>query len=241
MIPATFINFSADTLGSTAQGLSGSKIAEFCSAYAIDFNVTIPFPEYPFPSELPNKRTALRENLKAFSPEQQYKVIKELCDLDQFKENNDVKDLKIKLITRYGQLGNGQGTNEVNEALIEETKHWLQTYPDSLKLYQEALSKFDNQVFQRNLLDDLRLSLELLLKSIIGNNKSLENQLGDIGTFIQSKNGSKELNNMFVKLIDYYSKYNNTYVKHDDAVIENEIEIIFEMTSSFMKFLARLK
>lgn len=241
MIPTTFINFSADTLGSTAQGLSGSKIAELCSAYAIDFNVTIPFPEYPFPSELPNKRTALRENLKAFSPEQQYKVIKELCDLDQFKENNDVKDLKIKLITRYGQLGNGQGKNEVNEALIEETKHWLQTYPDSLKLYQEALSKFDNQVFQRNLLDDLRLSLELLLKSIIGNNKSLENQLGDIGTFIQSKNGSKELNNMFVKLIDYYSKYNNTYVKHDDAVIENEIEIIFEMTSSFMKFLARLK
>jgi hypothetical protein len=219
MIPATFINFSADTLGSTAQGLSGSKIAEFCSAYAIDFNVTIPYPDYPFPSELPNKRTALRENLKAFSPEQQFKVIKELCELDQFKENNDVKNLKIKLITRYGQLGNGQRANEVNEALVEETKHWLQTYPDSLKLYQEALSKFDNQVFQRNLLDDLRLSLELLLKSIIGNNKSLENQLGDTGTFIQSKNVSRELNNMFVKLIDYYSKYNNTYVKHDGNVL----------------------
>ena len=241
MIPATFINFSADILGSTAQGLSGSKIAEFCSAYAIDFKVTIPFPKYPFPSELPNKRTALRENLNAFSPQQQFKIIKQLCELDQFKENNDIKDLKIKLITRYGQLNNGEGSNEVNEALIEETKHWLQSHPDSLKLYQEALSKFDNQVFQRNLLDDLRLSLELLLKSIIGNNKSLENQLGDIGTFIQSKNGSKELNNMFVKLIDYYSKYNNTYVKHDDAVIENEIEIIFEMTSSYMKFLARLK
>jgi len=241
MIPSTFINFSADTLGSTAQGLSGSKIAEFCSAFAIDFNVTIPYSEYPFPTDLPNKRTALRENLKAFTPEQQFKVIKELCELDQFKENNDIKDLKIKLITRYGQLSSGAGTNEVNEALIEETKHWLQTYPDSLKLYQEALSKFDNQVFQRNLLDDLRLSLELLLKAIIGNNKSLENQLGEIGAFIQSKNGSKELNNMFVKLIDYYSKYNNTYVKHDDAVIENEIEIIFEMTSSFMKFLSRLK
>ena len=194
MIPATFINFSADTLGSTAQGLSGSKIAEFCSAYAIDFNVPIPFPDYPFPTELPNKRTALKENLKAFSPKQQFKVIKELCELDQFKENKDVKDLKIKLITRYGQFNNGEGTNEVNETLIEETKHWLQSYPDSLKLYQEALSKFDNQVFKRNLLDDLRLSLELLLKSIIGNNKSLENQLKDIGKFIQSKNGSEELN-----------------------------------------------
>ena len=42
------------------------------------------------------------------------------------------------------------------------------------------------------------------------------------------------------KLIDYYSKYQNTYVKHDDAVIEPEIEIIFEITSSFMKHLVRL-
>lgn len=241
MIPATFINLAADILGSTAQGLSGSKIAEFCSAYAIDFDVTIPYSEYPFPSELPNKRTALRENLKAFSSEQQFKIIKELCELEQFKDNNDAKDLKIKLVTRYGKLNSGDSSKEINEALIQETQHWLQDYPDSLKLYQEALSKFDNQIFQRNLLDDLRLSLELLLKAIIGNSKSIENQLGDIGTFIQSKKGSKELNNMFVKLIDYYSKYHNTYIKHDDAVIENEIEIIFEMTSSFMKFLVRLK
>ena len=46
---------------------------------------------------------------------------------------------------------------------------------------------------------------------------------------------------MFVILIDYYCKYQNTYIKHDDAVIENEIEFIFEMTSSFMKFLIRIQ
>lgn len=240
MIPATFINFASDILGSTSLGLSGSKIAEYCSAYAIDFNVTIPYPDYPF-TDLPNKRTALRENLKAFSSAQQFKIIKELCELEIFQENKDVKDLKIKLVTRYGQLSEAGSSKEVNEALIEETKHWLQDYPESLKLYQEALSKFDNKIFKRNLLDDLRLSLELLLKKILGNDKSLENQLGDIGTFIQARKGSKELTNMFVKLIDYFSKYHNTYVKHDDAVIENEIEIIFEMTCSFMKFLARLK
>jgi hypothetical protein len=44
---------------------------------------------------------------------------------------------------------------------------------------------------------------------------------------------------MFVKLFDYYSKYQNTYVKHDDAVIEDEVEIIFEITCSFMRFLVR--
>jgi len=45
---------------------------------------------------------------------------------------------------------------------------------------------------------------------------------------------------MFVKLIDYYTKYQNNYVKHDAAVIEEEIEFIFELTSSFMKHLVRL-
>ena len=63
----------------------------------------------------------------------------------------------------------------------------------------------------------------------------------EIGQFIQEKNGSKDLTNMFVKLIDYFSKYQNTYVKHNDSVIESEIEFIYEMTSSFMKLLIRMK
>jgi len=95
-------------------------------------------------------------------------------------------------------------------------------------------------VFTRNLLDDLRLSLELLLKGIFKNSKSLENQIELLGEYLKEKGGSKELTNMFVKLVDYYSKYQNTYVKHDDAVIEEEIEFIFEITSSFMKHIVRL-
>jgi len=241
MIPITFINFAAEILGDTNTGLSGSQIAQYCSAYAIDFDVEIPYPEYPFPKQLPNKRTALRENLKAFSPYQQFKIIKELCELEQFKHNTKVRDLKIKLITRYGHLSDGNNTDEINEPLIEETKHWLSDFPESLRLFEEALEKYQNNIFKRNLLDDLRLSLEKLLQSLFSNNKSLENQLSKIGLFIKERNGSKELSNMFVKLIDYYSKYQNTYVKHDDAVIENEIEIIFEITSSFMKFLLRIK
>jgi hypothetical protein len=241
MMPAAFINHAADVLGATEAGLTGSKIAEYCLAYSIDFNVDIPYPEYPFPGDLPNKRTALRENIKAFSPEQQFKIIRELCEIDQFKDNPAVKDLKIKLISRYGHLSTEGLSEKINDALIEETRHWLSEYPESLKLYEEALNKFNNEIYRRNLLDDLRLSLEKLLKEILKNGKSLENQLSEIGTFIKERNGSKELNNMFVKLIDYYSKYHNTYVKHDDAVIENEIEIIFEMTCSFMKFIIRIK
>ena len=45
---------------------------------------------------------------------------------------------------------------------------------------------------------------------------------------------------MFQKLVDYFSKYENTYVKHDDAVIVAEVEFVFELTSSFMKHFIRL-
>lgn len=241
MIPATFINYAADTLAETNDGLTGSRIAEYCSAYAIHYDIDIPYSEYPFPSDLPNKRTALRENLKKFKPEQQFKIIKELSELSHFENNGGAKDLRIKLLSRYGALGDGNKKEEINESLVEETQHWLSEYPDTLKLYNDCLDKHSNGIHQRNLLDDLRLSLEVLLKTVLENNKSLENQIADLGRYINERDGSKELNNMFLKLIDYFSKYQNTYVKHNDNVNDNEIEIIIEMVSSFMKFIVRIK
>ena len=123
MIPYAFIEYSTDILGATESGLSGSSIAAHCLKYAIEFNIDIPYPHYPFPKTLPNKRTALKDNLKAFSPEQQFIIIKDLCALSQFKENKDVKDLKIKLISRYGHLAPAGQNDKINEALIEETKN----------------------------------------------------------------------------------------------------------------------
>ncbi len=84
-----------------------------------------------------------------------------------------------------------------------------------------------------------------LLKSpvrhqLFGNHHVLEKQISQVGQFVKKKGGSPQLANMFEKLVDYYTKYQNTYVKHDDAVITAEIEFIFELTASFMKHLLRL-
>lgn len=241
MIPQIFINHAADVLGDTKTGLSGAKIASHCSAYAVDYGVDIPFGNYPFGmGAVANKRTALKENLDKFSPEQQFTIIRDLCELKEFKENKAVKDLKIKLLSRYGHLNSEKASDEINESLIEETKHWLGDYPEALKLYEDALSKYDMKLFQRNLLDDLRLSLEKLLRALLDNDKSLENQQDILMKFAKENGVSVEMRNMLVKLIDYYSKYHNSYIKHNDAVRENEIEIIMEMTCSFMKFLIKI-
>ncbi|GAB3366936.1 hypothetical protein GCM10027431_09710 [Lysobacter rhizosphaerae] len=239
-IPASFIQYACGILADTNRGISGSTIVQATAAYAVEYDVDLPHPTYPYDAS--NKRTALYENLMAFSPSQQYRIIKELCDHSSFSltPSSERVALKVKLITKYSHLDPKDTPSEVNETLVEETKHWLAGHPDSLSLYSQALEKYDHGAFHRNLLDDLRLSLEKLLRDIFSNFKSLENQVPHVGQHIKSKGGSPELANMFVKLLDYYTKYNNSYVKHDDAVIEEEIEFVLEITSSFMKHLVRL-
>ena len=162
MIPQTFIERAGDILGETNTGLSGSKIASLLSAYAVDYNIDIPYPSYPFPPSVPNKKHALKRNLSVFSSKQQFKIIKELCEHSELKNLPEVKDLKIKLLTRFKVLNTD--IDMVNEILVDETRFWLDDYTKSLEQYNNALEKYKGNIFERNLLDDLRLSLELLVK-----------------------------------------------------------------------------
>ena len=238
--PNAFLSKASDVLGDTEKGLSGSNIIKAFNNYACDYDVDIPFSSSPFGGV--NKRTVLLSNLRSFEPEQQYKIIRELCEHHNLPEqiNEDVNNLKIQLIARYGSLFGTISEMTLNQALVEEVKSFLFDFPKSETVYLSALSKFNNNVFERNLVDDLRLSLELLLKTIFNNEKSLENQMYLIGEFISSNGGSKHFSNMFRTLVDYYTKYQNVFVKHNDAVIEEEIEFIFEMTSSFIKHLIKM-
>lgn len=236
-IPTVFISFAATEL--TDNGLSGSKLVEITSAYAVDFGVDIPHARAPFSA--PNKRTALLDNLICFKPQQQYQIIRELCDrLNPDGAVAPLVELKVKLLNEYSEFADQDNSEAIHKTLIIETRHWLSDHPDVRKLFDEALQKHDQGVFRRNTLDDLRLALELLACSIFDNQKSLEHQISLLGNFVQSRGGSPELANMFRTLVDYYSKYQNTYIKHDDAVITAEIEFVFELTCSFMKHFLRL-
>lgn len=121
-----------------------------------------------------------------------------------------------------------------------QARHWLDTFPDVLAIFNQAIEKYRTRIFVRNLLDNLRLALENLVQLIVGNSKSLENQLPAIGQFVRERGGSPELSNIFAKLVDYYCKYQNRYVKHDDAVIEEEVEFVLALTAAFLKHFVRL-
>ena len=232
-----FITYVSEILADTNKGLSGPQIVKYCSMYAIEFNVDIPYSQYPFPSDIPNKRTAFKENLCRFTQQQRFVIISDLCDLPYFSQNEDVAKLKVKLISQFGYLNTISKFG--NAELIQKTKHWLSKYPDSLKVFDAALSQFENKIYERNTLDNMRLSFELLLKNIFTNEKSLENQIPDLGKLLKDNGTSVELRNMTTTLVTYYTQYQNSYIKHNDMVNKKEIEYIIELTSLMMKFLIK--
>ncbi len=235
VISDSFLIQACNVLGETNDGLTTSKILLLCTSYSVEYDVPIPFTTSSQPA--PNKRTALLDNLRRFSPEQQYHILKELCSDPLQKDRPDVKKLRKQLYSRYGVLDTS--VYNFDEVLATETAHWLSNYPDALNGYNSALEKRKAGIYERNLLDDLRLSLELLLKGVLNNEKSLENQIPFVSTLVQNSGGSKEFCNMFSKLLDYFSKYQNEHVKHNDQVPEIEVDFIVDMTSTFMKSIVK--
>lgn len=249
IMTASFIQQAAEVLGDTNHGLTGSMIGKLLRDYAYQYSRDIPYIltdnklKKKNGEEARNKRTALEENLKVFSPQEQYIIIRDLCNHDTLKNKDAVKSLALKLQEDYGHLAPKEDiTEEINQE-IEETQHYLALYPGVLEAYNNAISKYrsKNKQLQRNALDDIRLALELFLKQILSNKKSLENQIKHIGNFVSNNGGSDEFTNLLYTLIDHYSKYQNERIKHNNDVIEVEISFIVELTSLFIRQLVRLK
>lgn len=236
----TFVSYAADVIADTERGISGPDVIRFTVAHAGRGGIVLPHTSYPFDAR--NKRSALYENLMTFSAKQQYAILKELCELPKLRAANaeGVDELKARLIARYGSLAGDSPPKELDSALVREAGHFLEPFPAVLKLYQGAILKYSSGAFQRNVLDDLRLGLELLSRELTGSKKTLENQVGPLGSFVKARGGSPEYTNMLLKLVEYFAKYQNTYVKHHDAVVEEEIELVLELCATFTKHLVRL-
>ena len=235
-ISHSFLSHASDILADTNKGLTGTEIVKFFVAKSVDYNVDIPHSKSPL-TDVANKRTAFLENLLPFTPEQQFQIIIELSENEKFKTVESVIALKQKLVSQYSNLVVRQTT--VDKELVLQTKHFLEKFPAAYKPYRSGIEKFEANLYERNCLDDLRLSLELLLKGILNNSKSLENQTADLGKHQQNKGLSTEVSNMFNKRLDYYSKYQNNYVKHNDKVNGDEVEFIINLTNTFMRLLSK--
>ena len=126
-----------------------------------------------------------------------------------------------------------------DKPMVVDVINWLSTYEKAQNQYRQALNDMLKGKYDRQVVDSLRLALELFLKQFLGNDKSLENQVKDLGVYLKNKNLSSEVSNMFFKLIDCYAKYNNSHAKHDDSVDENELDFLLYLTGSFIRFFCK--
>lgn len=130
-------------------------------------------------------------------------------------------------------------TDNFEAGIMPLTYSQLSVCPKAQAVYKSGIIKYAEKKYDRNVLDDMRLSLELLVKQILGNEKSLENQTSELGRKLGSYH--TELRNLVTKTVDYLCKYQNQYVKHNDAVNPEEIDYIIEQTSATINFLIKVK
>ena len=115
---------------------------------------------------------------------------KKMCSADSVEK--DIQKCLSSLDLRKSDLGDAEKTKVQGK---------LDSCPEAKKLFNQALEKCNRGGYERNALDDIRLSLELFLKQKLGNNLSLENQIKNIGKYQKEKGRSAEFTNMFKSLL----------------------------------------
>lgn len=234
----SFIDYACEILADTNNGISTTMVLEISNKFAVKYNVNIPHTRmYKSGNYFPNKRTALKENLYKFSEEQVFEIIKYITELPYFQNNLDFKKVKVLLYKNFPNYV--KDNNEELDLNIIENKKLLDKFPNAKKVYEDAVSQFDLGLYERNIIDNLRVSLELLIKEILSNDKTLENNIKEISAYLKNKDCSQHFINMFIKLLDYYTKFNNDNIKHNYNLNKEEIEFVFELTNSFIKILIK--
>ena len=153
-------------------------------------------------------------------------------------------NINLRVIKRSGAVTLfPAGVRDFDEKLVEEPLSWLESKQVVAKHYEQALSIYlsKDQSKYRNLLDNLRLALEQLLRILLGNKKSLDNQKVPLLRWLREHGAHPQVVNMFHDLLARFTQYQNDAVKHGDNWSYFEVEFMIYLTGVFMRFLLELE
>ena len=137
------------------------------------------------------------------------------------------------------------GAKLLDENLVNQNLEWLQDYPESLKAFEQALSIYSSgdKLKFRNLIDNLRVAIEQLLRKILSNQKSLENQSKELDSWLEKHGVHKQVRNLYGQLLfNQYKTLQNDVAKHGDIeLLSEEIEYLIYLTGTFMRLIIQLR
>jgi hypothetical protein len=142
------------------------------------------------------------------------------------------------------------GAGELDTLLVGETLTWLYEYPKVAEHVEAALQILlagDTSKY-RNALDNLRLALEQLLRSILGNKKTLEKQREILLPWLGRRGVHPLISGMYADLLAKFAEYQNEVVKHPGRGVHDvsiwqkeEMEFLVYLTGAFMRFIIQMK
>jgi hypothetical protein len=136
-----------------------------------------------------------------------------------------------------------QGAKELDISLVEQPLEWLIEYPKVAEQFENALKTIlqkdaDNY---RGALDDLRWSLEQLLRAVLQNRKPLEKQRDVLLPWLKQQGVHQQIVNMYLDLLKRFSDYQNDAVKHGDRSHPAELEFMVYVTGALMRLILQAK
>lgn len=115
----------------------------------------------------------------------------------------------------------------------------LNKYPKIKDLFVKGL-ELKNNGYIREAMDNMRLSLELVLNELLNNSKTLENQTSDdIGRFLKKKSCSQCAIKIFIDVKRTFQKFQNDSVKHKylGEVGSKDADFIVMLTTILIDYL----
>lgn len=224
-IPLVLLNDVEDQI---SQHFSANELIDLTYEFAKSYNKSIPIDEPNYGSF--NKKELLSTNLNVLSDNEKMEFLSQIKYHSRLCEDDFLRD-EIDLLVKDASNGVIKARNSVSTL--------LETYSIDLKNQWQRTYRFYDHLDYRNALDNMRLTIELLIKRITGSEASLENQKSALGKFFEDKDISKEVRNLFFKMLDMYEKIQNHEAKHNLPQNLNSKEIKFLMNQStvIIKFL----
>jgi hypothetical protein len=132
------------------------------------------------------------------------------------------------------------GAKLLDEEVIDANLMWLERYPKVLKPFVEALHAYSQKDVgkYRNILDNLRRAMEEMIRVVLNNTKSLENQKVEFLQWLTKNDAHTQIRNMFHDLLfNKFATYQNEAVKHhEDDYTSAEVEFLLYLTGTFLRF-----
>ncbi len=197
----------------------------------------------------------LSKTIEEFSRYIQYMFI--VLEGMKYLEIRDGLQKDIENVIKLGGspifLYKDEDTNEVkvmpsgcmllDKEIVLPSLEWLVRYPSVKKIFIKALLgylAFDNtNETARTIYDDLRSSFELLLKNILNNNRTLENNAKELKDWMTARDVHPSIIKTYTTILAKYEDYMND-VKHVRRYNGKELEFMIYQTSLFIFFISRL-